>query len=79
MVQALLNLDDNTNRVLNTVKAKYDLHDKSEAVSFLVDFYIDEQDDPELRPEFIEEIKKASKQKGIRVKDFDKEFGLNDQ
>lgn len=76
MVQALLNLDENTNRVLNTVKAKYGLNDKSEAVSFLVDFYIDEQDDPELRPEFIEEIKKASKQKGIKVKDFGKHYGL---
>ena len=33
MVQALVNLDENTNRVLNIVKAKYDLKDKGEAIN----------------------------------------------
>ena len=31
MTQALIKLDENINRVLNIVKAKYDLKDKSEA------------------------------------------------
>ena len=36
MVQALIELDKNTNRVLNIVKAKYELKDKGKAIEFLV-------------------------------------------
>ncbi len=78
MVQALVNIDENTNRVLNFVKAKYNLKDKGEAIETVVSKYIEEQDDPELRPEFIAEMKKIAKQKGKIVKDFAKEFGLKD-
>ena len=41
------NLDDNTNRILNIVKAKYDLHDKGEAVEFIVNKYIEYENEPE--------------------------------
>ena len=76
MVQALLHLSENTNRVLNIVKAKYGLKDKSEAIEYIIEEYIETQGEPELRPEFIERIKKAEKGKFIRVKNFAKEFGL---
>ena len=76
MVQALVELDQNTNRVLNIVKAKYRLRDKGEAIEFVVEKYIEEEDEPELRPEFIEKIKQIQKQKSIRVKDFAKRYGL---
>ncbi len=32
--------------------------------------------EPELRPEFIEKIKKIDKEETIKVKNFEKEFGL---
>jgi len=76
MVQALVELDSNTNRVLNMVKATYDLKDKGEAISFIVSEYIEFKDEPELRPGFIEKMKKIEKQKSIRVKDFAKRYGL---
>jgi len=76
MVQALVKIDDNTNRVLNVVKAKYSFKDKGEAIGFVVDKYIEDEDEPELRAEFIEKIKKIQKQKSIRVKDFAKRYGL---
>ena len=78
MVQALIHIDENTNRVLNVVKAKYDLKDKGEAVEFEVGKYI-EDEEPDLRPEFIEKMKKIQKQKSIRVKDFAKQFGLREK
>lgn len=62
MVQALINLSENANRVLNVVKAKYNFKDKSQAIEFLVDIYIEEQDEPDLRPEFIEKLKKLEKE-----------------
>ena len=76
MVQALVELDKNTNRVLNVIKAKYDLKDKAEAIELVVGWYIDKQGEPELRPEFIEEMEKIKKQKGIEVRDFTKRYGL---
>jgi hypothetical protein len=79
MVQALVTLDENTNRVLSTVKAKYNLKDKGEAIAFVVSHYIDEVDEPELRPEFIKKLEKIKKRnKFVRVDDFAKHFGLKE-
>ena len=63
LVQALVTLDENTNRVLSTVKAKYNLKDKGEAIAFVVNHYIEEVNEPELRPEFIKELKRIEKGK----------------
>ena len=41
MVQALVEIDENTNRVLNVVKAKYGLRDKGEAIKLVVREYIE--------------------------------------
>ncbi len=76
MVQALVELDENTNRVLNVVKAKYNLKDKGEAITFVVGEYVDCEGEPDLKPEFIERIKSIAKQKSIRVDDFAKRYGL---
>ncbi|MBT7149019.1 DUF2683 family protein, partial [Candidatus Woesearchaeota archaeon] len=48
MVQALLEINENSNRVLNVVKAKYNLKDKSEAVEWIISDYISSE--PELKP-----------------------------
>jgi hypothetical protein len=79
MVQALVTLDKDTNRVLNVVKAKYDLKDKGQAIQVLAKQYV-ETKEPELRPEYIAKMKKIMKQKPIHIgniEDFDKRFGLN--
>jgi len=77
LVQALVKIEDNTNRVLNVVKAKYCLADKGEAINFVVQEYISYLDEPELQPKFIDKMKKIQKQKSIRVNDFVKRYGLN--
>ena len=77
MVQALVKLNGNINRVLNILKAKYNLKDKSEAIEFVVNRYIELEEDPELRPEFIEQIEKIKKEKSIRVDDFAKRYKLD--
>ena len=76
MVTALVNIGENTNRVLNIVKAKYNLKDKGEAIELVVSKYIDEENEPELRADFIEKIKKIEKQKNIKIKDFINDYGL---
>ena len=72
MVQALIELDENTNRVLNIVKAKFGLNDKSEAIKAVIQYYIEHEAEPELRLEFIERIKKSEKGKFIKVDNFTK-------
>lgn len=70
MVKAMVEINENTNRVLNIVKAKYGLQDKAEAIELVVSKYIETEDEPELKPEFIEKMKEIEKQKSIVVKDF---------
>jgi len=77
MTQALVKLNENINRVLNIVKAKYDLKDKSETIEFIVKKYIEYENEPELKPEFIKKINKIKKEKSIRVDDFAKRYGLD--
>jgi len=77
LVQALVELDNNTNRVLNIVKAKFGLKDKGEAIKFVVTEYIEFENEPELRPDFIKKMQEIGKQKSIRVDDFAKRYGLN--
>ncbi len=76
MVQALVKIDENTNRVLNIVRAKYGLKDKGRAIELVVKRYIEEEDEPELRPDFIKKIKLIEKQNSIRIDNFSKRYGL---
>ena len=76
MVHALVQIDENTNRVLNMVKAKYSLRNKGEAIQFVVHEFVEYGDEPELRPEFIGKMNAISKQKSIRVDNFAKRYGL---
>ncbi|MBI5871844.1 DUF2683 family protein [archaeon] len=66
MVQALVEINENTNRVLNVVKAKYGLKDKGEAIQIVVEQYIEEENEPELRPEYLEKLQKIRKGRYIK-------------
>ncbi len=76
MVQALVNIDEERDRVLNIVKGKFGLKNKSEAINLIIIKYEEEFLEPELRPEFIEKMKKISKEKSIKVDDFGKRYKL---
>ncbi len=63
MVQAMINIDEHTNRVLNIVKAKFGLKDKSEAINTVVKTYENSFLEQGLRPEYKEKIDKIAKGK----------------
>lgn len=65
MVQAMIKIPKEVNQILNIVKAKYNLKDKSEAISRVVAEYGVEMLGPELRPEYVKKLKKLEQQKGI--------------
>jgi hypothetical protein len=63
MVQAMINISKQANQILNIVKARDNLKDKSQAVERAVLGYGTELLEPELRPEYIEKLKKIRKGK----------------
>jgi len=58
MVKALITLDERSNRVLNIIKAKFGHNNKSEAIEWLIERYEEELLEPELRPEFVERMRR---------------------
>ena len=76
MVKAMIEIDSEINQVLNIIKAQYALKDKSEAIEKIVEIYVDEIMEPELKPDYIEKIKKIKKEKSIKVKSFADRYGL---
>ncbi len=73
MVQAVINIDERANRVLNIVKAKYGLKDKSQAINIVVNEYEESFLEPELRPEYKTKLAKIMKGKHLSRAAFEKE------
>lgn len=79
MVKSMIDIPKEANQILNIVKAKHNLKDKSEAITRVVIEYGEDILEPELRPEFIEKMKAISKEKTIKFKDiedFKKRYSL---
>lgn len=66
MVLARLELDDYANNVLNVVKAKYNLHDKSEALNKFVEIYGDEFVEREVRDDYVKKLIEIEKQHFVK-------------
>ena len=62
MVQAMVDIPDEVNHILNIVKARYNLRTKSEAISKIVVECGANILEPELRPEYIEKLRKIRKE-----------------
>lgn len=73
----MVQISDDANQILNIVKAKHNLKDKSEAIDRVVLEYGHDFLEPELRPEFIEKMKIRQKEPTVKIKNFRKHFGLN--
>jgi uncharacterized protein (DUF111 family) len=71
MVMNIINLGEKEDRVLNIVKAKYGLKNKNEAVAILVKIYTENFLEPELKPEYLEKLKRIRKEKGIPFKNIE--------
>ncbi|MBI5158683.1 DUF2683 family protein [Candidatus Micrarchaeota archaeon] len=76
MVYAVIDISEHANRLLNIVKAKHGLSNKSEAIDLVMNVYEEEVLEPELRPEYVKKLARAGKEKSVKVKNFAKEFKL---
>lgn len=63
MVQAIINLSEHENRVLQIVRGKFGLKNKTEAVNLIIDKYEEHFLEPELRPEYEKELLKIDQGK----------------
>ena len=71
MVQSIVNLGEREDRILNIVKGKYGLKNKSQAMNFVIEKFEESNLEPELRPEYVKKIRKIEKDKSIGFKDID--------
>ena len=83
MVYARVNLDDYTNRVLNVIKGKYGLKDKSQAINKMADIYGEDLVEPQASEEYIREMDREYEEhvkkygyKGMTLEELDKLCGM---
>jgi hypothetical protein len=71
MVQAMIEIPEEANHILNIVKARYNLKTKSEAIAKIVIECGENIIEPELRPEYLEKLKRIRKGKYTRYNSID--------
>jgi Protein of unknown function (DUF2683) len=74
MVKAIVEIDERTNRILNILKAKHGLKDKSQALNLMAQQFELCVLEPELRPEFIESLTASQSERTVKVMDFAKRY-----
>jgi hypothetical protein len=71
MVQAKINISSHSNQLLNVIKAKYNLKDKSAAIDLVMSQYEEKVLEPGFSPEYINKLDKIKKGKHIFVGSID--------
>ncbi|MBU0958846.1 MAG: DUF2683 family protein [Nanoarchaeota archaeon] len=62
MVQSIIDINEDEDRILNIVKAQFGFKNKSQAVAMIVKIYADSFMESELRPEYIGKLKRLEKE-----------------
>lgn len=68
MVNAMIDISKQANQILNIVKARHNLKDKSDAIEYVTLAYGEDLLEPKLRPEYVNKLQRIKKEKGIRFK-----------
>ena len=77
MVKSIINLTERESRIVNIVKAKYGLKDKSQALSVILKRYEECELETQLKPVFVDEIEETRKNgKFVKVRNFAEEFDV---
>jgi hypothetical protein len=79
MVKAIVDIDEEANKVINILKAQYGLKDKSQAINEMAKQYKVLVLESEVRPEYLKKLEKIHKEPIIRIGsagDFRKKYGL---
>ncbi len=79
MVQAVINISEETNQVLAMIKARYSLPDKSKAIDLMAKQYAENLHEKPIRPEYAAKILRISQGTFHKVNDvsrLEEELGL---
>lgn len=79
MVKAIVDIDKESNKLLNILKAQYGLKDKSQAINLLAKEYKKLILESGIKPEYVKKMREIKKERIIRIgnlKDFKKRYGL---
>ena len=80
MVNAIVEIDKEADKVLKHLKAEYNLKDKSQAINLMAkEFKRVVQVEPEVRPEYAKKLMKIHRgkhTKAISIKELKKQYGL---
>ncbi len=71
MTQNIFEIGEKENRVLGIVKSKYGLKNKNQALNLVIQAFEQELLEPEIRPEYLEKLKKIDKEKEISFKNIE--------
>ncbi len=79
MVEAIVDIDEAANEVINISKAQYGLKDKSQAINEMAKQYKEIVLESEVKPEYVQKLKRIKKEQIIRIgsiEDLLKRYGL---
>lgn len=79
MVKAIVEIDKQANNVINVLKARYGLKDKSEAINEMARQYKELVLESDIKPEYLRKLKKIQKEPIIRIgsaSDFQKRYKI---
>jgi hypothetical protein len=72
MPKAMVMISEKANRILNVVKAKYDLKDKSQAINRMAEEFGETLLEPQLRPEYLVKLRKIEEEGTVSEEEFEK-------
>ena len=72
MPKAMVQISEKANRVLNIVKAKYALKDKSQAINKMAEEFGKVLLEPQLRPEYVKKLKKIEEEGTVSEEEFER-------
>ncbi|MBU0568246.1 DUF2683 family protein [bacterium] len=78
MIRTVINITEEADQILDIIKSRCKLKDKSEAIDYIALEYGQDILEPELKPEFIEKMRLRQKEATVKIKDFRKHFELED-
>lgn len=79
MVKAIVEIDKQANNVINVLKARYGLKDKSQAINEMARQYKELVLESDIKPEYLRKLKKIQKEPIIRIgsaSDFQKRYKI---
>lgn len=74
MPKAMVQISDKANRILNIIKAKYGLKDKSQAINRIAEDFSETLLEPRLRPEYLKKLRKIEREGNISEEEFERKL-----